>query len=1250
MTGRLQLIEQKLLSIDSAAFQNLCDAYLVLREEEFISFNRTGSQLGKQKTIKGTPDTFYRLANGALGFVEYTTQAQDVNKKIVEDIDKCLDESKTGVPSSEIRKITICFNSRLDPSEEATIIKYAKSKGVEIELVGMDRLAIEICSKHLILAKDFLGIPLDTGQVLPIHKFIEEYNNKAGKLATPIDNIFLHRVKEIEQLENILTNKDLVIISGFPGVGKTKLGIETIERFCKANPSYHALAIAKKDVDIHDDLRIQLHSNKDYILLVDDANRQLLNLHQILGMLGETRTGKLKLIVTVRNYAYQDISGICQDYAFESIEVKKFSDEEIKEIIGSNSFQIKHPKYQKKIIEISDGNARLAVMAARIAREQQQDFLWGDVSDLYDTYFERFIKDFDLAKDKSLLKTLGIISFFFSINRNDKEFLDNLLKAFGIDYYQFNDAIDELHKRELVEVQYNIVRISEQVFATYVFYKVFIKEQALSYRTLLDNYFPKWMPRFRDTIIPANNSFGYEQVLGKVDGQLNEYLLSIYSDETKVLEFFSLFWFYKPIETLAYFQKTIKELPEPGSVDYQTDYNDNELAFRRDKTLEFLSNFFSHNTDNISPAIKLAFEYCRKRPDDLPDLIKHLKDKFSFEEDDEVLHFERQTKLFDLLREKFVAKESHYVSAFFALSKSFIARQYQVTKGGRNHSIVFYAYPLPFVPLIKEFRKKQWQFLKDIFDQYPNEGLEVLKSFGPHINDSQTENDLLAFDLTILVPFIEEKLDATNFKHIHYVHSLVAWLNRQHLKDRSYRTLKSRFFNKEYQDFLKLEWDRVRDKEIYDFGDYREYETIKANELRSSFSFTSKDDFTRLHTAIANILSVKENMYGLSQSLDVIVVSNFEKNRELGFELLRSLMENYPLNIGQLYESIKAISETANKTQELFRTLRDWNHPNKMSWILTYFGCIPESFVTTQLAEELLQQVDEIDTDNYIVLEIFEKFESVDGKIFERILDKLVKKIENEKRTIRLSHDFFKKYASKFTGNIALLEKAYLQQEQIDHHSDLMREGLKEIVSIDPKFLRAYIDKAYCQREDLRRDSHNHLGFVWDMSIPDSLIEEAVNLVVESNTYHGIGEHSVGIFFINLTEPQSTRAKKFILHYITNHCSDTEKINSIFDAVRHYMKEFHEEAFLHFLSCNHDVEFFKKIWWRGNGGSVHSGDVNFGELEQADWVAILASVERYPNQLDVLQIRAYLKKEIAHAIKWAEAERQRRFANPDWPF
>ena len=56
--SRLQTIENALASINETVFQELCDSFLILKNENYRAFSRVGSQSGKQKTIKGTPDTF----------------------------------------------------------------------------------------------------------------------------------------------------------------------------------------------------------------------------------------------------------------------------------------------------------------------------------------------------------------------------------------------------------------------------------------------------------------------------------------------------------------------------------------------------------------------------------------------------------------------------------------------------------------------------------------------------------------------------------------------------------------------------------------------------------------------------------------------------------------------------------------------------------------------------------------------------------------------------------------------------------------------------------------------------------------------------------------------------------------------------------------------------------------------------------------------------------------------------------------
>jgi hypothetical protein len=1274
MNGRLKLIEQQLLGIDSAEFQNLCDIYLAFREQELASINRTGSQFGKQKTVKGTPDTFFRLADGSLSYVEYTTKADGLVDKIKEDIDKCLDPTKTGIPANQVHKIIICFNSRLNVADETAITQHAVSKNIRIELIGLDWLALEIYSKYLILAKDILGIPLDTGQLLPLQNFIDEYNNKAGKLSTPLDNIFLHRKTELVDMENILATNDLLIISGFPGVGKTKIALEALDKFLLANKDYTALAVSKKDQDISEDLKIHLQQEKNYVLLVDDANRQLLNFKQILGVFKEKRKGNIKLVITVRDYALNDVTNECYEYDPHKIILKKFNDAEITELINSDSFEIRNPKYQNKIVQVADGNARLAVMAARIAKQRQEFFLLGDVSDLYDSYFQTFIKDFDIFGDKTLIKTLGIISFFFTIDRSNKEFIEVVLKNFELEYHDFNEAIDELEKRELVEVQYNHARVSEQVMATYFFYKVFIKDEILSFKTLLFTFFPNWKKRFSDTIIPSNNSFGYENVLKKINGTLDEYLHSIYTEEEKVLEFFSLFWFYKREETLNYFHQKIKHFPEPKNPIYDSKYETNDFVWDRDKTLDFLADLFNHFTESFIPSLELAFEYCRKKPESLPELIRRIREKLLFDDDDHRFDFQRQVELFNLLIAKFKDKQPQYVEAFFALAGTFLSHHYQITKGGRNHSITFYQYPLPFYEVTKDFRKSIWTTLFENFKTYPKEILSILKNFRPGYKEAIPE--ILEFDLSLLLPFVENNLDTTSFEHIHFIHDFVSMLNREKLTDKSYQNLKAKFNSKEYQYFRKLDWNTLRGRQDYDFENYEDFQKLKEEDVRASFLFKSEAEFAALHTAISNSLSLGDNnTWGIDQSLNIIVEENFLQNDELGFKLLVSVLDNYPTGVNPLHKAIKAIiNKSPQWALRFWNQIKGWKHEYKLYWQLSFFDYLPVELANNFYKAELLETVKSLDRGCYLQFESYEKFIPIksdkfkdkasrflitlpiigkfisykERNIIEEILSIVYQKIEVQNLRINLSFHFFEKYSEMLAHNFELLKKSYIQQEKkVSNHFDLQHAGLKALLQIRPDFLLEYIDSFYTDKENRHsRNTHNQLPFVWDLEQCNELVKKAAVLIIENNYYFGIGEHPLIIFFHHLNEEQKAKAKAFLLSFISEYHADEKKMNPVFDALRHTLKEFFEEAFLHYLSLNTDIDNFKKIWWRGNGGT-YSGDVNIGELHAKDWQNILAIVVKSQNQLDLIPIKTHIKKQIEYELLSGEQERKRKIINPD---
>jgi hypothetical protein len=63
--------------------------------------------------------------------------------------------------------------------------------------------------------------------------------------------------------------------------------------------------------------------------------------------------------------------------------LEKFTDEQIIDIIKAQPFEILNPDYHKEIVRIADGNPRLAIMTALLAKAHQNIYALADVSDLF---------------------------------------------------------------------------------------------------------------------------------------------------------------------------------------------------------------------------------------------------------------------------------------------------------------------------------------------------------------------------------------------------------------------------------------------------------------------------------------------------------------------------------------------------------------------------------------------------------------------------------------------------------------------------------------------------------------------------------------------------------------------------------------------------------------------------------------------------------------------------------------------------
>ena len=1236
--SRLQEIENRLSSINETIFQELCDSYLKLKNNNYRAFSRVGSQSGKQKTTKGTPDSFFLLPNGNFLYVEATTNQTDKDK-LSKDIDACFDSKKTKIPINKIEEIILCFNWNINQGEILKLDTRAQNynKNVVIRYLMLDDLALELESNHRDLVHEYLDLPLDTGQIVSIKTFIDEYN-KVSQGITPIDNTFLHRKEEFKEFKSVIHSHDFIILTGAPGVGKTKLALEGIKSFLSENLDFEAYCVSYKHHTLLDDLFQCLYPNKNHILFVDDANR-IDAFSQIIGFYKALRTGKLKVIITVRNYAFQEIKRLCQEFTPKRMNLLKFSDDQIIEIIKQKPFEILNSNYPKEIVRIADGNPRIAIMAALLARKEQNIYALRDVSGLFENYFSTFIKDDgEFAKDLNI-KCLGLIAFFYAIPK-DKEVITSLLVHFKMDYSSFIDSIDKLGKLELVDIQFEYVKIPEQNLSMYFFYKAFIKDDLLSFEMLLINYYERNKNRFKDCVISANNTFGAEKVMDKLQPFLKSYWKSIQNDEEKGFDFLSTFCFYLSIETFEFVYNIVKKLPEAHSENYEVTYENNAFSYNRNSVLELMQNFFTLEQNDLKEAIRLVFEYVRKKPEYLSDLLHKICERLVFDTDDEEFSFRRRTDLFEILLEGLNKKDTLYAVAFYELSKIFLEYQHHHTKGGRKpHSLCRYQYPLSNNKVIQGFRASIWNAINENYINYPDESFNLLEYYSTI--SYGVIKEIMELDVPFVLTIIENHLKTESFDHCKYVQYQVRWFKRNSISHRSFDSLIDSFRNSTYEIYLKIDWNRFGDKERREFDDYREYGRLKEEELRTSFVLTDEGEVNDFFKVFCFLKEKTRDEWDYNNSLDFVVDENYKRNPKVGIALLLKIIEsNNQINYvpGTIFRNHLKTNDAA---MEIWSMLQKSDFHLKPHWELSFYDYLDEALLDKKYVEALIDTVSNMQGSNIIHFDQIQCFLSIKPDLFQIILRKIVKKNEEGAR-LSVCTDFFSTHFNKLGDDFDLIKKAYIQQDEIQNPFDYGCKGLLNILNKTPEFLVEYVDSLYSEKQHSFLDNRKLLGFVWQVNNIEPILKGVFDLVVNKEEYLGISEHFCNAFFRNIPKASLEKAKDFLLEYVRENYGDYKKMNAVVDIARYSMKNIFEEILLLFVSLNQDVDVFSKIWWTDRG-VTYIGDVIIGYIREVNWRNILSIVEKSNVGIDLIPIKGYLNEKIESCSRSGDWERKGRF-------
>ena len=666
--SKLNQIQFELKAIDQAKFQRLCDIYL--HKQGYDHINPIGLVIGADKVRPGTPDSLVALPNGNYVFVEYTTQQERVYKKFQDDLVKCFNEKKTGVPVVKIQEIILCHNGILDPSEENALAEECQRQGCNLNIFGLGPISYDLYQKYPDLARDFLGVEIDTGQIVEPKEFVNAYNKSS--FASPLDTNFHFRRREVGEIIKALDHGNLVIVSGRAGVGKSRLAIECCAQFAQARPELKVFCIRNLGAELFNDLQVYFKPPGNYLVLVDDANR-VSGFEYVLHFLHEqTEDRKIKIIVTVRDYALEKVQEQIRPYGGATeIEVTPLLDEEIRELVA-DEFNIHHPYALTRIIEIARGNPRLAVMAARVAAAENTLQSINDVSALYDEYFGPIWKELNKHANPDLLKVAGIVTFFRVVDRTNDELIKAITDAFDLSPEIFWKMACELHEMEVFDRYENeVVKVSDQVLSTYLFYLAFFKEQALNFSILLEHFFPTHRYRLIDAINPVLSAVDQEKaakaLLPHVNSAWAKYKRA--GDERALFELMQTFWFLKQTDVLCYVKDQIDSLDhEPTDVAALNFTPDRKVS--EDPLLKLIRLFRFTKEEESKIALDLLLAYLVKLPSKLPQILRLIIDDFGFRHDSYLCEFRIERCVIDDIWRHLRTVSRHCSAKFFSLSPS----------------------------------------------------------------------------------------------------------------------------------------------------------------------------------------------------------------------------------------------------------------------------------------------------------------------------------------------------------------------------------------------------------------------------------------------------------------------------------------------------------------------------------------------------------------------------------------------------
>lgn len=1203
---RINTIQNAIKQKEGGAFHKLADDY-IYKKWNYTNIQSFGIQAGTDKSIKGIPDTYVEHDDGTYTLFMYGT-SNDSTTKLEQDLRDVLTSDKLSLEKDKIREVVLFHTKVRLPISTVEHLK-AIEPNIKVKFVGLDTLAQDLNQHFGSIAKDHLGISVNSGQILDMEDFVREYDK--NQVMAPLDIEFQVREKELAELSKKIAKNKAILVTGKSGVGKTKLVLEAVHSF--KTRGFIPKFVKNNGLPLHEDFEMEIDQDEKYILIFDDVN-QTSDLEAILNDLS-TSYPNVKIIATVRDYQKEKFKeSFLRFNEFEEYVLKEFSKADLREIL-KESLNINNQDVQDKIIEIAKGNVRIAVLAAKLARQELQSIK--TVIGIFRAHFNPIIQKNELTSED--IKTLFVIAFFNKVQTDVDAETKKMLREIKLDEAQFESSIQKLRTRELIDFYLGIATISDQSFRDYILQYILLNQKSINLKNVIDLFF-------------EHSSEATTYVLRT--------LLALFSSEEDgkyIIDAANTSWNEAPENLQDAYLQSFYGLNYPKSLRIIK----SKLDSYEDREFEITEEFFNKNENNNristseleilsglynSPyrvqAIQLMVSFLKKRPALFMDVYFAMK-KFIYSSQN---IYTDDLELVKQLMEMRSDAEWNFDYLIIKIIEQLLKVTTERIQPNDVSSITIVTIRLQLTSDNKELRATLWESLSELYKtiEYRPYIHEVLLGVDWRTHES-LDLDIMQYDFDCIIQYFDEHWQSIDFEQMNVLYHLYSQ-GKEHglVIDSRYRRFSDHTDFKSYFALVLLsQMERNLDSESEKIS--------KINAITGNYNLS---DFEKLFTVAARLVKLENGhrKYLVGNALRLIIESSNQP--------ILKLLDVY-FDYGSPFSAeVNAIvyKLSAEERKNILEILQKYEFEDKNSWLNAIWDATHEDDITQELAAEFVEYVKSQQNYQYPI------FPSIDAILnFKKFVPNILLLVAEQavflsEKNQYVVHDLLirhhldpAKIVELFSEDMDLLEKLYLRGIGVawfDHEEKI----LIEILNRDEYFWKKYVQELDHNAEiSIGRVGHAVFPKIWLLDNYDILISQAFELLVLKTNKYVFYETYESIFETNNAVAEERRIE-WICRYIKTQHDDDIRMKSLFS---NYISTQSEADKLHywevFLSKKDDINLFKTMallpvhsQWSGSEVPIIDRQIHF--IQKLIELSLFTDINYIEHQEYLMEVLGELEK------------------------